>query len=290
MSKEKKEEIITEEESKPNKLVNTIIVFIIIIFSLFMYSKYIETSFIRVKEYLISKKEIPSNFNGVNVIYISDLLYNDIVNIDYVKDLVNRINEMKPDIILYGGSLINSKYKLKDKESDTLISELNKLDSTIGKYYVMSDTDNDKSNDILNKSGFTLMDNTNELIYNKDNTPICLIGISSYNKGKSNLTNLNLCNGYFTILFTHEADVIDKILVLDNKPNMIMAGNTLGGEINVPFYGNLMKYKGSKKYYLEKYNKNNIDIFISNGIGTKELNLRLNNIPSFSLFRLNSTN
>lgn len=290
MSKEKKEEIITEEENKPNKLVNTIIVFIIIIFSLFMYSKYIETSFIRVKEYLISKKEIPSNFDGVNVIYISDLLYNDIVNIDYVKDLVNRINEMKPDIILYGGSLINSKYKLKDKESDTLISELNKLDSTIGKYYVMSDTDNDKSNDILNKSGFTLMDNTNELIYNKDNTPICLIGISSYNKGKSNLTNLNLCNGYFTILFTHEADVIDKILVLDNKPNMIMAGNTLGGEINVPFYGNLMKYKGSKKYYLEKYNKNNIDIFISNGIGTKELNLRLNNIPSFSLFRLNSTN
>ena len=69
-----------------------------------------------------------------------------------------------------------------------------------------------------------------------------------------------------------------------------MAGNTLGGEINVPFYGNLLKYKGSKKYYLEKYNKNNIDIFISNGIGTKELNLRLNNIPSFSLFRLNSTN
>ena len=290
MSKDKKEEIITEEENKPNKLVNAIIVFIIIIFSLFMYSKYIETSFIRVKEYLISKKEIPSNFNGVNVIYISDLLYNDIVNIDYVKELVNRINEMKPDIILYGGSLINSKYKLKDKESDSLISELNKLDSTIGKYYVMSDTDNDKSNDILNKSGFILMDNTNELIYNKDNTPICLIGISSYNKGKSDLTNLNLCNGYFTILFTHEADVIDKILILDNKPNMIMAGNTLGGEINVPFYGNLMKYKGSKKYYLEKYNKNNIDIFISNGIGTKELNLRLNNIPSFSLFRLNSTN
>ena len=283
-----KEEVNDSENKKSSKLTNFLIIIIVVIISIFIYSKYVETNLIRVREYLIRDKDIPSNFTGVIVVYFSDILFGS-VDIDYIEKLVTRINEMKPDIVIYGGSLISKENKINDKDKKDLIKQLNNINSNLGKYYVSSNIDNKISDEILTTSGYKLMNNLSELIYNENNTPICIYGVGSYNLSKSDLTKLNECNGYYTILFTHEPDVTDKILNLDFKPNIILAGNSLGGEINVPFYNNLIKYKGSNKYYLEKYSKNNIDIYISNGIGTDKLGLRLNNMPSFSVFRLKST-
>ena len=82
-----------------------------------MYSKYVETRFIRVKEYLVSESSVPSNFNGVNVVYFSDLLYGT-VDDKFVNNLVDKINDMKPDIVLFGGSLISKEYKLSSNEKN----------------------------------------------------------------------------------------------------------------------------------------------------------------------------
>ena len=285
MSNEKVEEKNTK---KVNKITNYLIIIVIILLSIFMYSKYVETNYIRVKEYLITKKEIPVNFNGVNIVYISDILYGS-VDLEYLKDLVNRINEMKPDIILFGGGLVSSDYKISDEEKKSLIEELNKIGDNLGKYYILSNNDKETTIEILESVEFKSLINTSELIYNKENTPICLIGIGSYNKGDSQIEKLAECENYYTIMFTHEPDVIDKVISNDYKTNMILAGNTLGGEVNIPIYGNLIKYKGSKKYYKNEYHKNNIDIYISSGIGTDKLGLRLFNPPSFNFFRLKST-
>lgn len=274
-------------EKKKNKLVNFLIIFIIILVGLFMYSKYIETNMIRVREYLVSDKNIPSNYNGVNVVYFSDLLYGT-VDIKFVNNLVNRINEMKPDIVLFGGSLISKDYKITKSDEEKLINSLNKIEYTIGKYYVTSNIDKENSIDILNKSMFINKDNLSELLYNNDNTPICLYGIGSYNLSKSDITKLSECSNYYTLVFTHEGDVFNKILDTEYKPNIMFSGNSLGGEVNIPFYKNLIKYKGSTKYYLSYYNKNGIKIYVSNGLGTDKLGLRFNNIPSFTLIRLKS--
>lgn len=277
-----------KEEKKKSKLSNTLIIMVIVLLSVIMYSKYVETRFIRVSEYIV-RDNIPNNFNGLNVVYFSDLLYGS-VDIKYVENLVKRINEMKPDIVLFSGSLVSKNTKITKSDKDKLINNLTNIDYNIGKYYVTSYIDNEITNEILDNSNFILMDNKYELIFNKGNTPLCLYGIGSYNKGNYKFDELVNCSGYYTIMFTHEGDVLDKVLSVDVKPNIFMSGNTLGGEVNIPIYNNLIKYKGSTKYYLPYYNKNNVKVYISNGIGTDELGIRLNNPPSFTLIRLKSTN
>ena len=47
-----------------------------------------------------------------------------------------------------------------------------------------------------------------------------------------------------------------------------------------------LSYCIAKKYYKEYYKVNNTDMYISNGLGTTIMNLRLFNKPSISLYRL----
>ena len=282
----------TEKNKKSSIVINVLIIIFILVICLLMYAKYVGTKGIRVHEYKIASNNIPINFSGIKIIYFSDFLYNGKEDIEMIEEAVKKINELKPDIVLFGGGLINDGYKINDQEKEKFQQELQKINATLGKYAVLSNTDKDPVNTILENSGYNLLENKMEKIYNKDLTPICLVGISSYILGSYNITDSfkylsdETC---YTISFTHEADIIDKILALPNKPNLFLAGNSLGGEINIPFYGGLFRREGNTKYYEEYYDINGIQIYISSGFGVNETGMRFNNKPSFNFFRLKSS-
>jgi len=285
-------EEVVQEKKKNNIFINILIVIGIFIVSLFMYAKYVGTSGLVTHEYKIKSNLIPDNFSGIKIIYFSDVLYGSTVTFNDIEHLVDEINLRNPDIVLFGGGLLSNDIKLKKAEKEKFIKIFSSIDAKLGKYTINGDTDNSKVLDILTQSNFTILKNSYELIYNEKETPICLVGVGSYNLGEYDLDN---AFGYlvsnpncYSILFTHEADVISNILAFENKPDLILAGNSLGGEIRVPFYGPLKRYEGNKKYYLDYYKEDGIDIYISSGIGTKDYNMRLFNRPSINFFRLKS--
>jgi len=80
MKKNKKEENKEEKEIKKEhkfrKLLIKLIIFItIIIIGLIMYSKYIGTKHIIVKEYRVESNILTSNYNGIKIVHFSDLYY-----------------------------------------------------------------------------------------------------------------------------------------------------------------------------------------------------------------------
>lgn len=271
------------KKSLKSKIIDLLIVIVILVVGLFVYAKYIGTSGVRINETRISSEIIPSNFSGVKIVYFSDLLIGS-VDIDKVKEVVEEINLTKPDIVLYGGDLINKGYKLKNSED--VIKELSKIQSTIGKYYTLGYLDEEESSKVLDQSGFTML-NDSELLYNEGMDPICLVGLNSYLLDLHNLDSFDKCAGLYTIVFTHEGDVLDSIK--DKNVNVLLSGNSLGGEVNVPFIGPLNYFDGSKKYYESHYKVNDTLVYVSNGIGTKKNHMRLFNRPSINLFRLKST-
>ncbi len=88
----------------------------------------------------------------------------------------------------------------------------------------------------------------------------------------------------YTIVLTHEPDNTKKII--NNKPDLILAGHSLNGQIRLPLIGGLKKFESAKKYSNSKYKINDTTLFVSNGLGTTNQEFRLFNHPSINFYRL----
>ena len=178
---------------------------------------------------------------------------------------------------------------LSEDNLNYLIEEFGKLDAKMYKFAIYCDDDyhNDYYKDILDKSGFILLNNETKLIYFEGNTPILISGFSTIDTNPDySILNKDIngiqVNGLYKIVLTHQTNSIDELM--NYSPSLILGGDTLGGLVNIirPIFIN----KDSNKHYKEYERIQDTDIYISNGLGTNNIQLRLNNYPSFNLFRL----
>lgn len=293
----KKQEVLEQEEKKEKHIKAIKIVIKVFIFSFILiliastYTDYISKNII-VKEERIRNEKIPSSMNGIKIIQFSDLEYGSTIFNKEVKKIVKIINERNPDIVVFTGNLIDKNYKIKTTEQEKLITELQKINTTMGKYAVSGKNDKEIFNTIMNQSDFTILNNNYDLVYNNDNNPILIVGLSSLNQKKREIDtaykyfseethNSNI----YTISIMSETDDLDDIISRYNN-NLVLAGNSLNGEVRLPFVGGLITKEGSKKYKESYYKVNDSEIYISNGIGSPEAKFRLFNRPSINLFRL----
>lgn len=298
---EEKQQEIFKEQNKENikkivKKVMKILLIILVIGTIFFsYTTYVSSVKIKVREYRITEKKIPASFNGLKIIQLTDLHYGTTMFNENVKDIVKMTNNRKPDLIVFTGDLFNKNYKLTNKEQEEIIKELKKLSASLGKYAIIGDEDNEKTNNILNQANFTILKNESELIYQKNNEPILLVGLSSNSKNqniekaysyfKQNVFNSNI----YTITLLHEPDTVDDIIGSYNS-DLFLAGHSNNGNIRLPFVKySLFKVDGAKKYDQDYYNLGNSKLYISSGLGTtNKSNIRLFCRPSINFFRLSN--
>jgi len=268
------------------KLVLVIILtFILVTF----YSRYIGTNGFNVKEYSIINKEIPNNFYGLKIIQISDIHYKMITNKKELRKIIDEINLLKPDIVILNGDLFDKDITYTKTDYNNIVKLLNQIHFNIGKYAIKGDNDLNNPNweTVINDSNFINLNNTHELIYYNGIEPILITGISSNSDIKKVIKSVNeeINEKYnYSILVLHEPDYIEKINY--SNYDLILAGHSLNGQIKLPLVGGIIRPKGAKKYYDEYYRLDNTDLYITSGIGTNKFKFRLNNKPSFNLFRL----
>ena len=249
-----------------------IIVFII------LYAFLIGTKGVFTKEYKIETNKINKAMHGLKIIQFSDLHYGSSVNEKMVDKLINKINENKPDIVIFTGDLVDERHKLISEEKEMLINKLSKINAELGKYYIMGEEDNESTNSILNLSGFINLSNKEQLVYLNSSKPILLI---SKENVKNYFDNYN-DESVFKILVLHNPDDVKE--VKNYNLDMAIAGHTHNGQINIPEIKNLLIKSDYKKNYQKV---NNIKLFINPGIGTSTINARLFNHPTIYLSRLN---
>lgn len=300
LNEEKQQEIFKEQNKeiikKIVKKVMKIFLIILVIGTIFFsYTTYVSSVKIKVREYRITEKKIPASFNGLKIIQLTDLHYGTTMFNENVKDIVKMTNDRKPDLIVFTGDLIDKNYKLTNKEQEEIIKELKKLSASLGKYAIIGDEDNEKTNTILNQANFTILKNESELIYQKNNEPILLVGLSSNSKNqniekaysyfKQDVFNSNI----YTITLLHEPDTVDDIIESYNS-DLFLAGHSNNGNIRLPFVKySLFKVEGAKKYDQDYYNLGNSKLYISSGLGTtNQSNIRLFCRPSINFFRLSN--
>ena len=270
------------------KLLSTILSIMLIFFLILLYSRFVGTIGLETNEISI-KTNLNDNFNGLKIIQFSDLHYKKVITEKRIKELINEINKNKPDIVFFTGDLLDKDYKLENKDINFLITELKKIKTTYGIYAIMGD--NDYSNEEILKniylqSNITLLNNESIYIYNEFNDKIILQGFGSYLKNfdlNKTISSLEEDNTTYKISLVHEPDAINDIIKQTNSPSLILSGHSLNGSINIPIIKNILLPNGAKKFKANKQNKN---IYISNGIGVNNINFRLFNTPSINLYRL----
>ena len=265
-----------------------IIVIVVILLSLFLYSRFINTNGFKIVENTISITNIPDAFQDFKIVQFSDLLINSTKNVNDLENIVNQINEMKPDIIVFTGDLIYRDYNISEEEIENIKVNLKKLDCTLYKYAIIGDNDAesvDLYKEIINDSGFILLDNQSSYIFYKDVTPIKITGITDINNVDNALYIADELETFYNIALTHEPDNID---TLANKDiDLVLAGHSLLGQIRVPFWGGILKKDGANKYLDDNYTTNNTQLFVSGGLGTdNNIPFRLFNKPQINLYRL----
>ncbi len=282
------------KEPKQSSFKSFLLLLFLMIGGLILYARYVSTSGLITNEYGIVYKNLPQPFHGLKIVQFSDLHYGRTVDKQYLKSIVNKINELKPDIVIFTGDLIDKDVIVNNHVVKSITSILKDIDAKIGKYTIKGNHDYVDQNFelIMNDADFIILNNSYDLVYHDLSSKLFIGGIPStikdYADYEKTFTYLkeHPDEKLFKILLMHEPDNIDN--TLDYQVDLVLAGHSHNGQIRIPYYGAVIKPKGSRKYFEPYYKVKDSDLYISSGIGTSQISFRFCNRPSINLFRLYS--
>lgn len=291
------------KEKKKHKWLKRFLIFfgilLIIVLGILCYSRFIATKGLTIKEYRIVKESLSDNFYGLKIAHFSDLHYGTTFQYEDLKKLVEKINQTKPDLIVFTGDLFDKSVPPDAEAIEQLTEELSKLQAKVGKYAISGEHDIkfDSWSVVISNSNFKILNDTYELIYQETHIPLLLAGVSTNLAGGNEMdTKLASTKEYlaslteesikpsYRILLVHEPDYIDQTDL--SNFDLVLAGHSHGGQVKLPFLKPLFLPKGAKKYYQDHITLDQTELYISSGLGTTNVKYRLGNRPSFNLYRL----
>lgn len=231
---------------------------------------------------------------GLKIVQFTDLHLSENYSLTSLQGLVDKVNELKPDLVFFTGDLIDSKSTVKINTKDT-VEVLKKLESAYGKFAVLGNHDTAKNTQqvktILEDSKFTLLRNSSkELKVNNYKMNIC--GVDDYILGDKSITKTfkGLEKDAFKLVLCHEGDLIDKLVETKTNADIygidyMFSGHTHGGQVTLPnIEPTWLPYLG-KKYIKGMFKINErTNLYVSVGVGTTRIPIRIGNNPEIVLY------
>ncbi len=271
-----------------------IIIFIVLlcIFSVLLYSRYIATSGLITKEYVITTN-IAESYDGFKIVHFSDLHYGRLITNQELNKISEEINLINADIVVFTGDLIDKSVDINNFNDEELICFLSSIKAKYGKYAVRGDNDYlvyaDKIKSLYTDADFTYLENSYDILYNENNDKIFIGGLDTSFYDKEDLDKVltyEIDNISYKIVLTHEPDISDDIINKDNTIDLILAGHSHNGQVRFPIIGALKVPEKATKYYDNYYKIKNTDLYVSSGIGVSDYDFRLFNRPSINFYRI----
>lgn len=272
------------------KLIGSTLTFLGLTGGTYYYARNIEPSMLTIKKETITHTKIPASFDNIRIVQFSDTHIGFHYTLNQFEELVEKINKLNPDIIVFTGDLVDEPNHYNWNQG--LINLLHSLHAPLGKFWIYGNHDHggygtEIVQETMEKAEFILLKNTHHVIENNLDR-IILTGIDDVMLGKPNLAKAleNTNSDLFTILLAHEPDYADH--TIDYPVDIQLSGHSHGGQVRFPFIGHLYTPKFAEKYVEGKYTfeSSNLILYVSRGIGTTRLPYRFLCVPEITCFTL----
>ena len=286
-----------------------IFIFIGIFILMYLYIKY-NVNTLEVTKYVVENKKVPKEFDGYNIVQISDL-HSKLFG-ENNKKLIQKIKSLNPDIVVVTGDLIDGENNNYNVALD-FMKEISKLYRV---YYIIG---NHEQKSLIKKYKDEYKDYFNKLhkidFVNLDNNKVEIV------KGDSNINLYGLTVPYscYKYLFDNQETTSIDIDFLEEKlgkvdreqfnillahtpfyfdeyekwgADLTLCGHVHGGIVRLPIVGGLLSpdRKFFPKYDLGEYIKNKSTMIVSKGLGGSKVLIRVNCKPEIVNIKLKNIN
>lgn len=224
---------------------------------------------------------LPPALTGVRIALLTDIHHSALVGADDVRAAVDLALSLKPDLIVLGGDYVT----FQDRSYVGPVAELlAPLRAPQGVFAILGNHDDDKYMPAeLERRGFTVLKDRRTRVELRGET-LELAGIRFWTRKTSEVEQVLKNPRGTVLLLAHDPRRLTEAAEL-NVPAML-SGHTHGGQVVLPGVGALAKARFPILQGLGR--QANTSIFVSRGIGTVYVPVRINCPPEVALVTLRS--
>ncbi|MHC1629282.1 MAG: metallophosphoesterase [Candidatus Nezhaarchaeales archaeon] len=260
----------------------------VILICLIVYALLIEPNLIVTGTVLTLKfSDLPDAFNGFKIAHIADTHFG-MWHLPIRDDIaIQIIDDFKPDIIVFTGDIICNVNGITDALK--FIAHLTSIAPTIivfGNWDYWSEANiTELVNQLKELGAIVLINNSTIITRGKDE--IYVAGVDDPYTWRHDLTRAlsGIPINAFKILLAHSPQIIREAR---GKVDLILAGHTHGGQVNIPLLGPLFVPlpPGSRKYVAGIFTENGTVMYVNRGLGCSMLPIRFMCPPEVALITL----
>ncbi len=269
-----------------------------------LYSGEIERHWIEVTQAEVHLRGLPAVFDGVRIVQLSDIHMEEYTESFFLRDVVDKVNRMKPDAVLLTGDFVSDMPRSKNfsagaawqcanilsgLECRQLYAALGNHDVTVGE---------EKVTEALTAHGITVLRNAYlplERFGERTGGRVWLAGVDDPSEGKPDpelAIPASIRNNAKepVILMCHAPDYADSLLTTPagRAVDLMLSGHTHGGQVRMPMLGPLTLPTLGKKYVEGWFRFGATQLYVNRGIGTVGVPFRFACPPEITQFTLRS--
>ncbi len=224
---------------------------------------------------------IPDQLDDVQILFFSDLKYGTYMDQERTQKVIDHINDLAPDAVIFGGDLFEDTVEGQSEEDLTFLTEeLKQIEAPLGKFAVLGDTDcvtqerQDAVRAVLYDADFEVLDNTSIRLHNSGSQAITLVGLQNLVNGSPDVDSAfaNVSPTSYSLVVCHTPDEAGNVPT--DRTNYFLAGHSLGGQAYWGL-GALYTPAGAEMYLRGRHTISDaFTLDITTGVGTTMADVR----------------
>lgn len=226
----------------------------------------------RVKRYEVESGQLPSQFDGYTVAFVSDLHYPSLFSPKRLAKLVRHMNGISPDLLLLGGDYVTDNAYI-----DELFSSISSVKTADGRYAVLGNHEKRNGELIssaMNKSGIVLLSDDTVHI-RRGGESIYLAGVEdSFKFDSTKVQPAEMVDAAaFVMLLCHTPDYAERS---STTADLVLSGHTHGGQVSLLGIYTPVRNSAYGTRFLRGRNRTSegSTVITTNGVGTSRKKVR----------------